>query len=248
MRQFISGGWGLVEMLISLFISTLLMSLIIGCYAGHKKYYLNLQHQLDVHFELSLVRELLSTSLRRAGFTPCLNINQLDTYDRRNNDKTISALTLNHNQTQSIEINYMNDVFNELLTIPEPNKLLISSHILLKENHPIVIADCSHAEIHKVSRVVKLTNSQAVYLTKPLLFDYNLSAAVGEWLEERWFIKPNHQQRPILYYKHLQTEELSEFVQSLEVNKRLVNGRTVINVSLGYKEQTKQFSVAARSL
>lgn len=248
MSYFVSRGLALSELLISLFISTLLMSTMIGCYISHKRHYVQIKQQLEAHFELSLVKELLTNSIRRAGFTPCLNINYLDSHDRRTNSREIRALSLKRKDAV-LAVSRMNEVFNELLTTPTAQQLIISSHHRLKENHPIIIADCSHAEIHQVSRVVQLKNSQVISLARPLLFDYDESAAVGAWLEERWFIKPNRGQSSSLYYQQLQAEELTALVHSLELKEQQIGESLLIDVSLGTSEQqVEQFTVAVRGL
>ncbi|MGL6030329.1 MAG: PilW family protein [Legionella sp.] len=248
MSYFLSRGLALSELLISLFISSLLMSTMIGCYISHKRQYVQIKQQLEAHFELSLVKELLTHSIRRAGFTPCLNINYLDSYDRRTNSREIRALSLNRKDA-ILAVNRMNEVFDELLTTSTAQQLIISSHHRLKENHPMIIADCTHAEIHQVTRVVQLKNSQIISLARPLLFDYDESAAVGAWLEERWFIKSNHTQGNRLYYQQLQTEELTSLVHSLELKEQQIGERLLIDVSLGTSQQeAARFSVAVRGL
>lgn len=241
-------GFGLVEILVSLFIASLLMSVLMGCYLSQKKQYLNIQHELDVQFEVSWVKELLSDSVRRAGYTPCLNSSQLDVRDHRNKGQGSYSMKLNQAVGQ-IQINRMSDVFNDLLTTPAANKLIITAHAQLKANHSLMIADCSHAEIHTIAEVVKFKNKQVVYLTQPLVFDYEGVTAVGEWLEERWFIKKNSAQINTLHYRHLQTEELTEFIHSVSASKRILNGRILVDIILGLEGQKKhEFTVAVRGL
>ena len=77
------------EILISLFLATFILTVLTQFYLSNKRHYIDTQKQLENHLDLQWVRELLSDSIRRAGFTPCVGIRQLRVIDSRNFKRNI---------------------------------------------------------------------------------------------------------------------------------------------------------------
>jgi hypothetical protein len=240
-------GIGLSEVLISLFLASLIMTTLIQLYLSNKRQYIEAQKLLGVSFDLQWINDLLSDSIRRAGFTPCLGIDQLKSMDRRNFKSTIPGLIIEQNSEQLIQINRMSESFTKVIDIQSPTRLIVSDGHLFKELHPVLIADCEHAEVHQILKVGKLEKNYFVILAKPLMFSYTPSVYMGEWFEEKWFIKQNNKKKPALYYKLFHTEELTTLIHSLRIQKKLVNGKQLITIVMDLDDnKTQQLVVAVR--
>ncbi|MDI1353088.1 MAG: prepilin-type N-terminal cleavage/methylation domain-containing protein [bacterium] len=241
-------GISLSELLISLLLSSLLMTILMQFYLHNKQQYIVVENKLDTHFDLQWITNLLSDSIRRAGFTPCLGIEQLISVDRRSTDNTISALKINSFPVQSLQISRMSEEFTELSSVDHPTQLFVNEFIELNPKHSVLISDCYHAEVHHIATIRKHPHGTLIVLAKPIQFVYPSGAYLGEWLEESWFIKPNFSGSKTLHYQLRGTEELSAMVHSLATQIVRVNQKKIIKLSLGLADhKTHELLVAIRA-
>lgn len=240
-------GFGLSELLISLFLTTFLVTVLTQFYLSNKRHYLESQKQLEKHLDLQWVRELLSDSIRRAGFTPCVGITQLRVVDRRNWNSAIPEISVVDSPRPLIQVNRMSEQFTKVIATQNASQLLIAHGVLFKESHPVLIADCEHAEIHQVLRVDKIGHNDLVTLTKPLLFSYAASVYIGEWYEEQWFIAQNAKKVNTLYYKLFQAEEVTPLIHSLQVRQKQIQEKQLVEIAMTLdNNKTEQLVVAVR--
>ncbi|MFI4918818.1 MAG: PilW family protein [Legionellales bacterium] len=241
-------GFSLSEILISLFLSGIIMTMLIQFYLNSKHQYLKTQKLLVKSFDVQWASALLADSIRRAGFTPCVGIDQLTRVDGRDVSQTISGLIVQNQPHAFIKVSRMSEVFSPVLTIQGLNQLTVPQGILFHQQRPLLIADCIHAEVLQIQRIDKSDfGSYLITLTKPLVFSYTTPAYVGEWLEEKWFIKNNSSKASALYYKSVQTEELTPLIHSLTIKEQTAQGRRLLAISMGLDEdKTHQMVVAVR--
>ncbi|MBL7479453.1 PilW family protein [Legionella bononiensis] len=240
-------GFSLSEVLISLFLTSIILSTLIHMYLSTKRQYLEFQNLLEKRFELQWVTDLLTDSIRRAGFTPCLGIEQLQTVDMRKVGQTLWGIKSENQSRPSIRINRMSDVFSENVSFLSPTELVVSSPVVVNERRPLVIADCTHAEVHQILKVEQTTDGQLITLAKPRMYTYENSVYAGEWLEEQWFIKPNAQHIDTLHYQLGQTEELSPYIQSLFTTQQSIHGKKIVKIKMGLEhDKTHELIVVVR--
>lgn len=237
-------GFGLSEVLISLFLASLIMSALINHYLCTKKQYQHIESHLEQAYELQLVTNLLRNSIYRAGFTPCMSINHLTTVDRRNGHNNLRGLE-SPNPSELI-INHMSEQFDTLIGIINKDALSIP-RTFIPENHPIIIADCNHAEVQKIIKVDQFSNYQIVKLAKPLAFDYQPPIYIGEWLEERYFIRSKNPNKPTLFYHQKHTDELSAYIQSMAVNIMNNHKNTLVSIQLGLDQKNLVIAAMVRA-
>jgi hypothetical protein len=95
--------------------------------------------------------------------------------------------------------------------------------------------------------VDKITKGYMVTLAKPMIFSYPETTYVGEWFEEKWFIKANSKKENTLHYKLFQTEELTTLVHSLKSTQQRIKEKQIIEVNLGlYDGRHENLIVAVR--
>lgn len=233
-------GISLLELLISLFLASSILTVLIQFYLSNKRQYTEAQAVLETNFDVQWVAGLLSDSIRRAGFTPCLGINQLTTKDMRFLGKSLQAVQSESLPQQSLKISRMSEVFAEIVAIQSPTELLLKEAVSYNKHHSLLIADCEHAEVHQILKVDKLARGIRITLDKPLQFSYVLPAYAGEWLEEQWFIKTNARGSKALYYKLVHSEELTPLIHSLQTHIQSFRGRQLIEIVLGLADDKKQ--------
>ncbi|AUH72531.1 PilW family protein [Legionella sainthelensi] len=240
-------GMSLSEVLISLFLATVIITMLIQFYLESKHQYLEIEKVLEAGFDVQWVDDLLSDSIRRAGFTPCLGLDQLKVIDHRNYKNNIQALNVGNQPIQFIQVRRMKENFAKLIKVESPTTLLVQHVSSLNEKRPLLIADCNHAEIHELIGIKQQVNETRIILKKPLIHFYETSAYVGEFLEERWFVKKNVKRQNALYYHWVQTEEVTSLVHSLSMEKQFNQNKQFLEVTLGLEnDKTHKIIVAVR--
>lgn len=208
-------GMGLLEMMISLLLSTLVITALVQYYLNCKRHYQQLQIALDQTLEMQLVHDLMQTSVQMAGFTPCVSIPYLTMHEA----KFAIKATAN-----SLQIGRMSEDFATVRQFINATTVLTTPIRTLKR--PVLIADCYHAEIQEISQVYQSKSATEITFKKPLHFTYIAPVYLGEWLEERFFIHPPAKG---LYYQMHHTEQLTPIVHSLSVQLK----NSCVGVELG---------------
>lgn len=214
-------GISLVELMVSLLLSGLIMSLLIQQYLTIKRQYLYAGQELEKSAELMLVSELLRDSTRRAGFTPCANISHLISLDRQTGKSRLSGIITG---VQSVEFLRMSESFSPVSGY-HTNPLQVAAASGFQAGEEVLIADCFHAEVGRIKRVRKMQQQLLITLEQPLYFEYSQPVYLGAWLRERFFIR-----NKALFYKSDHAEELTPFVNQMTATLR---GER-LSISLGF--------------
>lgn len=223
-------GLSLVELLIGLLISSVIFLSLMQVYLSGKRQYQAIQKQLTVAFEVEKIALWMRDSIARAGFTPCLGIENLVVDDRRNSHNRPKALVI---EDKVLHINRMSHYFERVLSVQSPTKLLVTSNSPIKLNHPLLLADCTHAEIHMPQNVIKTSQGQQIILKRPMIHSFNEKTYAGKWIEEKWSVPTEDKG---LYYHALKHKEaISSYVLGL-LAKREASLVTVILMLKNKKE------------
>ncbi len=220
-------GMGLLELLFSLFLSSLILLSLTQHYLKTKQQFFYFNTMVDKALELELVEDLLRTSIWQAGFTPCLNLNSLTSLDSRNG-LALQAIEIKAN---SLAINRMGDSVSRVIVL-SPKQLEIENSKIYEVGETILIADCYHAELQQIQALIKKPNEMLITLSQALTFNYQNPIYLGNWLEEKFFIKTNSQGKEALFYQQKRTEELSSVIQSLSTHLLKQKKNTFLQVFL----------------
>lgn len=221
-------GLSLSELLIATFISSLLFAALSHQYGICKRYYQSIQARIEQETELQFVMELMQQSIRKSGFTPCLSLRYLESIDKRTNTGSLSSIFMDA-ERHSLTIHRMSEVFERVQRIETPTELLTTYHQPLNTKHPLIIADCYHAEIQTAELLKTNAASQRIKLSQPLSHAYIPPLYVGEWIEEKYWMRTSPH-RGVMY----QTEELSQLITDM---KFVLLSKTLLRVSLGLSNQ-----------
>jgi type II secretory pathway component PulJ len=226
-----SQGIGLPELLISLFLASFIIVGLVNLYLGAKKEYFYLQDRLEREIDVLTVIEAMRDSIRRAGFTPCLNIDQLTTYDTRTDKFLLPAITFDSHNS-ALKISRMSEQFSSVESLQQNSELSVHDRIGLKKKQWILIADCMHAEVHQVAEVTHHFQDTQITLERPLRFTYEKEIYVGEWIEEIFYIHKDDE-NSALYYQFHHTDELTNLVNSMKMYKKIQRNQQQIEITLG---------------
>lgn len=202
-------------------------------YSQSKQGYIEMETMLATHFDLRWVSDLLSDSIRRAGFTPCLSIEQLNL---KKQGKLVPGLHIENGPRYLLQINRMHEQFAQAVNIPNPRQILVPHATSFNKKRPLIIADCDHAEIQQSFTMRPHAKGVLIILDKPLQFKYTRAVYVGEYWEERWFIKKNPQGKLALFYQLGQPEEVTSLIQFLHSRRQRRNGAVFMQIALGLAE------------
>lgn len=209
------GGLGLPELLIALLLSSFIMTGLMHHYLATKNQYSDIQKKLERGMDLQLVINLIRDSTRQAGFTPCLRIDHLVTIDQRKKSRSLVAIDYGLDPRSWLRFSRMSEHFETVLDIINSTQLLTTHVQKLYRDQSILIADCYHAEVQKISKIERTTKGQVLTITKPLAFQYHPPIYIGEWLEETYFIQQGYNGENALFYQYQHTEELTGAVHDL---------------------------------
>lgn len=235
-------GIGLPELLIALFLASITLLTLMRHYLHSKQQVHHIKTVLEQSIELQLVTDLIRDSSRRAGFSPCSGIEHLKTTDRRHAPKKLVAIEINLGSKPSLQINRMSEHFVSVLQILGPVDVLIAYNETLNRDHPILIADCYHAEVHEISQVRHTAAGQIITLNQSLAFRYYAPIYMGAWMEEAYFIHAKPNSKSSLFYRLHHAEELTTFVHTLSARMEKHQGKTLLQVILGL-ENAQQLTI-----
>src|SRR3990167_3394888 len=209
--MFKSSGFSLIEILISMTLASLILTLSLRHYIISKQNNIYTYRAINQSYDMQILTELMRNSIRRAGFTPCIPINWLIT--AQNGSAPLLAITLNADNKKSLQISRMNDDYSIVQKVISPKQMLLKNKNHFSKNTNILIADCMHAELKKIIKIERYHNSYLLTLDKPTHFFYIDPIYVGSWIVESFYIQQNKLGNNVLYYKTNRADELSDYIE-----------------------------------
>jgi type II secretory pathway component PulJ len=222
-------GFSLIETMVSLALAMFILTVLTQQYLSIKQQNIQLQKTIADQAELQWVGDLIRSSIRNAGFTPCGNIDHLISVDQTGKNPHLSSIDI---QPQQLSIRRMSDHVIEGHRQLNANTLLMQAKPKLNKQDLILIADCFHAEIHSVKDHIVYANEQKVILDNALAFEYQNPFYVGEWIQESYFIRPTSLGKQGLFYRRQHSEELTPLVTSISISEHPTSKRTLVEVIL----------------
>ncbi|MCH9689064.1 MAG: hypothetical protein K0U24_00815 [Gammaproteobacteria bacterium] len=228
-------GFSLTELLICFSISMLLLLILIQHVLSVSRQYQHIHAVLDETVTLQWAFDVMRARIHHAGFTPCLGLNQLKTTDTRDKPELLQAIEVQSSNTPKLIVRKMDEKHFGLVQQLAPNTLHLSHDVLIP-NRPVIIADCSHAEVHEIKHISQAKSGEIIQLKKPLVFEYGPEAYIGNWVSEAFFFRKSRglfiQQQRVDYMaaaEHAEFElkkKQADFVVMMRLVSRL--GKTYI--------------------
>src|SRR3990167_8506759 len=222
-------GFGLVELMLGLFLGTCLLTLMIRHYLTTKKHSVNTANVLAEAYDQELISELIRTSIRQAGFTPCAPIRRLIIKDEHGQPRT-EAIRLNVGDKKALQISRMSEDFTILQETQSRSQFLVDAGNFLKADTRVLVADCFHAEIKTIQSVKGEGNVWRLTLKNPLHYTYTSPIYIGEWLNERYFVDTNSKGQSALFYQLNHAEELSSQIKGFSVKLERRGAKCLVSI------------------
>lgn len=211
-------GFGLLECLIGTMLALTMLSILLQQYVQIKFQTELARQAMQTESRVDRVLELLKNSGHQAGFTPCLPIGDLQSFDHRNG-RNLQAIRIDKLGNSKLILQRMTH-FIPALAHRQANHFTLNASWKSKSHNPVIIADCQHAEVLDQYQI----KAQSIQFFHTLKYIYHPPIYIGEWLSESFWVKPNLNGQPALFYQaHQQAEELSsdiQILQSVMVTKR----------------------------
>lgn len=225
-------GWSLLEILMSMILSSILLTLILKIYSIYIQANSSLQRMLHEYAEYNFIYRILTHSMQRAGFTPCKSLNSLQSKENLQSFKIFAA---------GIQINSMYNPIAEINIID--NKYIIwPGKIKLNLTNTYLIADCYHAELITLQSMQEEQGKKILQLIKPLTQEFVAPIYMGVWLSETVSLQKSHS---ALVLHSLQTDTVSTAVKKIVVQAKKEEQNTffITNITMhsgrAYKFKTQ---------
>ncbi|OGV32490.1 MAG: hypothetical protein A3E88_07150 [Legionellales bacterium RIFCSPHIGHO2_12_FULL_35_11] len=202
----INRGYGLIELLIVLLVSTYLMIFLVQYYAISQHHAANTQISLRQVYDIQLIIDFLRNSVRHAGFTPCRSIKHLQLAN------TIQPIAINFGPNKALKIVRMGEFFATASAILSKSSIMVRAIGDLHRHDAILIADCVHAEINVIQAIQRLQTGYKIILKKSMQFNYVHAIYIGKWIEELFFIRRDKFGKSIFYYQNKHIEAMSQII------------------------------------
>lgn len=216
-REKYDAGAGLVELMLVLFLSSCIITLLLNQLVLTKKHEKLTTDALSKAYDLQMLGDLLKTSIRQAGYTPCAAIDKLTRIDHTNPGVLPQAIVFESSKMDGVAIYYMSSPLEQIAQFISSSQIRIPHHHIFSKEEPLIIADCFHAEIVRIQSIKSHLGDSIVTFTTPLSFIYKMPVYIGRWQPRRFMMKKNSAGFRRLYFQYKHAEILSDWVEDISV-------------------------------
>lgn len=203
-------GFSLTELLVSFFIATLLILVLTQHLLSVSRQHHHVHAALDQTMEMQWVLDVMRDRVHHAGFTPCRRLDHLISTDTREYPESLLPIEIDRDDPTKLYLRKMNEAAFTQLSMRSNITVFIHQSVSLNLDRPVLIADCTHAEVHDVASIEPTRGGRLVTLKKPLVFDYEPQVYVGEWMSESFYFKK------ALFYKQHRADKLTSQIKSMK--------------------------------
>lgn len=235
-----NAAFSLSEVLVALFLGSLLTSLALHQFFSVKKQFQYLSHTLHCNLNESLIVDLLRDTVFHAGFTPYGSIQQLQPLHTEDT-RRITAIEPLSSPLHGFIARRMGSNYVPLIHI-HTNTIAIPEFLHIQQNQPLIVCNWCCYQLLTVKKTYRKNDILYVELQQTLHSVFHANSFVGQWLEERYELKqnPHNNTYGLYYYQHHHNELLEDNWTSLSM-QRSASRNTGISVLLKDKQQKEVF-------
>lgn len=236
-------GLSLLGCLCSLALASLLLIVSLQHYLRSQFLFHQQQIKMTQTMDLQWIENLLRHQIRQAGFTPCLNIDDLKTWHHLKNQPIGAAVEVSYHP-EKLHLRQMSAHYGVIKAIVNPYTLLVSiiPHAA-QTGDMVLIADCEHAEVVQIH---DHSSPGRLQLTTPLRFSYTLPAYWGKWEAHQWLVDRNAQGQSVFFHRlGRQREQLSSAVSAWRIE--WLRARRLVKIFLTHERQESFFITHVRT-
>ena len=221
-------GFTLLECLFGLALVVIILSLITQQYLNLKYCCAHMVQSMQHISRLQMVENLLRSSGHQAGFTPCLPLKYLHSFDP-NSRQPLQAMVISPQSPQRVSFNHMSPTFVSLSPSASPNTFLFADDGISHSNPVLMIADCQHAELLSAYQL----RGHSIQLSQILHFVYHPPLYLGEWVSESYWVAVNsHGQHALFYQQNQHVDEVVTDVQALNASLVITQVKQYLHLNL----------------
>lgn len=216
-----SKGFSLSELLIAMFLSSLLMTAMGKAYLSVKSQYRWFNQRLEEMHDNYLLTDWLREQFKLSQFGGCRLSGQTNILGSKMlsaNDVALPAVIVRKAKKNStvIQLNSLSPwTFVKKVWPSSERIILASSSSLLKKGDVVLFSDC----LHQISGYIsKLTNNgQTIIVNKPLPKDIQPQAVIGKLQQRYLYIREVREQYSLYIFENGRSEELMDDIEALWV-------------------------------
>lgn len=201
-------GISLIEVMISLLVSTCMLSFLIELYLTSQQSY-----QLQVKIKqkqdsAQLAIAILKDEIRQAGYIGCPRLSN-DFPLQSFNDYAVTEENKIVGNEMQIVVRHANRLHVQLENLSNDHtQLKTTKEVHFSQNDLLLISDCTHGEIF-LAKDIKVNSAQWITSDKPLVYSYHESAEVSRFEMNTFYVSKNK-----LYLKDIH-QRVSELMANL---------------------------------
>lgn len=184
-------GSTLIELMLAMTIGVLLLSLIIEIFIVSKSIFARQIALYQVQDNAKMALSMIEEDITHAGYIACPRLSK----DFAVRASPPYSLTI-HNKIAGSEneITIIHAEFAKvtLQSIQDQSHLNVSNETHFTKNDILVISDCSHAEIVRITKILSYPNMQKIQLSTPLHYKYDKNTEISRLSSHTYFIAPSH--------------------------------------------------------
>lgn len=220
-------GTSLIELMISLTLAVSIMTLVSQQYVQIKQQFLAAQTTLHHLARLQLALTTVRSSIQKAGFTPCMPLDVLESFDPRSH-QPLHAIDFKSSDPTWLSTSHMQDNLMLVDKIIHQQLIYSTTNPSPILQGPLLLADCHHAEVLSEFQ----QQGSLIKLQHPLTFTYYPPIYLGEWIVDSFGLPSGQQRIKSMFYQHRHRETLLSNVKTMHWQVLHRNSHKVMHLEL----------------
>lgn len=164
----------LIELLISISISLFILAMLLEIFLATQKNHLILSALTHLEENANVAIQLLTNSIRTAGYTGCAH-----SFTLKSIDPSIEKITIHHASPQTATL---------LEPLKNKTQLHATQEPLFAENKILLISSCQSAELFSVKKITPHQHTQFIQSQTPLYNIYPAFSEISEWETQSFYV------------------------------------------------------------
>lgn len=238
-------GFSLSELMVSLFLSSVISIGLFKSYFLVKDNYLTMIKKIRQHQEQLLIMSELQNAIGLAGFSPCLNLSNL-AFDKtlpviaivQADDKTLPTAIRNRAVAGSdiIIINRMDTTYSQAVLTSVKTRIGIAPPLQIKSKDKLLMVSCYQYHLSIIANLSSSQNSQQAQLVTAHDFQISDRVYLSPLITQLFYIGHNSRKGLSLFMSDGRSEEISDQIK--KINAIWLNPR-LLQLQLIFKESNK---------
>lgn len=221
-------GFGLSELLIALFISSLMMTAICQLYLSVKNHYIWYEKQLDAMQERLLLIDWLTSLIHKTNAVGCFSMA----------DKAVEAIAFDapilpkHIRrtvvpgSTVIKFNMVKTLYRIQKSWPNSSLIILAEKTDLKKKQTVMVGDCLSSMVTKISAISR--SKKQLSLSKRLKASYTKNAMIARYKRLYLYIRNVSKHSTLYLANDGSSQEISRDIESITIKEKQQNAHSLL--------------------